>query len=52
VSRNTSDRTGDEGRIPWFVYAIPITLFVILAVYAIVASWIPGNLRAGLGEQQ
>jgi hypothetical protein len=43
VSRNVSDRIADEGRMPWFVYAIPLTLFVIVAVYAIVASWIPGT---------
>jgi hypothetical protein len=43
VSRNASDRIADEGRMPWLVYAIPLTLFVIVAVYAIVASWIPGT---------
>jgi hypothetical protein len=29
--------------MPWFVYAIPVVLFAIIAVYAIFASWIPAT---------
>jgi hypothetical protein len=29
--------------LPWFVYAIPVTLLVLIVVYAIVAGWIPAT---------
>jgi hypothetical protein len=37
------EKRNDSKRLPWFVYAIPVLLLVLIVAYAIVASWIPAT---------
>jgi hypothetical protein len=42
-NQEMAERTNGSKRLPWFVYAIPILLLVLIVVYAIVASWTPAT---------
>ncbi len=43
-NQNMTGGTNDGSkRLPWFVYAIPVALLVLIVAYAIAASLIPAT---------